>query len=261
MNINETGRILKSMPDSGFANPDDGSIFSLPSRLMSGDSPFSFAIKQDDLMSDLAKVHIRTAIIQKNQLAVPDISIKYMTSPTGKKISLEEWQDLTIDEQYTPSGASKYKPEYNNPEEVKSYKETPYKWSKGIYQDGSEMTLDSVWKSKKRIVTEKNGRQVIKYDHSGYVPDEMYAVADNILKNGLTALDYQLALMSDASLDKATMDRLVEEGNRDALFGIIGMPKVLMGYGLTMDSIPFAGTGLQQKMLDYEFKNRTQYYE
>jgi len=258
MNINETGRILKSMPDSGFANPDDGGFLSLPNRLMSGDSPFSFAIKQDDLMSDLAKVHIRTAIIQKNQLAVPDISIKHLTSPTGKQISLEEWQELSYDEQYTSGGVSKYKVEYNNPEEVKSFKETPYKWSKGIYQDGSEMTLDSVWKSEKRIVTDANGKRVVKYTHTGYVPDEMYAVADNILTNGLTAYDYQLALMSDASLDKATMDSLVETGNREAIFGIIGMPKVLMGYGLTMDSIPFAGTGLQQKMLDYEFKNKAQ---
>jgi hypothetical protein len=258
MNINETGRILKAMPDSGFANPDDGGIFSLPSRLLSGDSPYAFAIKQDDLMSDLAKVHIRTAIIQKNQLAVPDISIKHLTSPTGKQISLEEWQELSYDEQYTSGGVSKYKVQYNNPEEVKSFKETPYKWSKGIYQDGSEMTLNSVWKSEKRIVKDANGKQVIKYKHSGYVPDEMYAVADNILTNGLTASDYQLALMSDASLDKATMDSLVETGNREALFGIIGMPKVLMGYGLTMDSIPFAGTGLQQKMFEYEHKNRTQ---
>ena len=258
MNINETGRILKSMPDSGFANPDDGGILSLPKKLMGGDSPFGFAIKQDDLMSDLAKVHIRTAIIQRNQLAVPDISIKYLTSPTGEQVSLEEWQNLSYDEQYTSSGASKYVPTYNNPEEVDSFVETPYKWSKGIYQDGSEMTLDSVWKSEKRLVTDANGKKVVKYTHTGYVADEMYAVADNIITNGLTAVDYEIALMQDPTLDKTTMDNLVATGNREALFGIIGMPKVLSGYGLTMDSVPYAGSGLQQKMLNYEFKNRKQ---
>ena len=256
MNINETGRILKSMPDSGFANPDDGGILSLPKRLLSGDSPFAFAIKQDDLMGDLAKVHIRTAIIQRNQLAVPDISIKHLISPDGKKISLEEWQDLPYEEQFTNGGIERYKVVYNNPEEVGEFVETPYKWSKGIYQDGSEMTLDSVWKTEKKIVKLESGQERVVWEHSGYVPDEMYSIADNILETGsFEPVHYQIA--EQQGVDKATLDGLLQTGKREAIFGIVAMPLVLNGYGLTTDAVPYSGKGLQQIMLNYQFRNKS----
>lgn len=254
MNINETVRILKSMPDTGLASPDTEGLFGLPKKLLGGDTPFQFAVKQDDVMNDLARVHLRTSIILTNQLAQPDISVNYLykgTDTEANRISLQDWYNLSKEEQL-----EEWKTVYNNPEEVGEFRETPFKWSGGLYKDGSEMTLDSIWLPHQEI---RNG--LIYYPpekQEGYIPNEITQLTNEIIANGGNSGFYDNYLeSSNTTVADILSSTKSDKAKFNIIWGMVAYPKILSNYGLQPDALSYNGSGISNRMKKYQ-KDNTQ---
>lgn len=254
MNINETTRILKSMPDTGLASPDAGGISGIPTILLGGDSPYQFAVKQDDVMMDLGRTHLRTNIILQNRLSQPDISIESLTL-NGKTISLDEWHQLDRKEKIKD-----WKPKYVNPEEVGEFRETPYKWSGGLWKDGSEMTLDSIWQSK---AVKTNG--MITYPshlQKGFVPEEINRKVDEIMENNDGSYDMYMRSLTKTkenpnglTLQEYIASNKTDLQKRNVIFYGIAYPITLTKYGMQPDNLPYNGSGLSNVMNRYQIEN------
>jgi len=254
MNINETTRILKSMPDTGLASPDAGGISGIPTIVLGGDSPYQFAIKQDDVMIDLGRTHLRTNVILQNRLSQPDISVESLTL-NGKTVTLAEWHDLPREEKIKD-----WEVKYVNPEEVGEFRETPYKWSGGLWKDGSEMTLDSIWQ---HTAVKRNG--MVTYPshlQKGFIPDEINRKVDEVMANEDGSYDMYMRSITKSvenpngqTLQEYLNSNKTDKQKRNVIFYGIAYPIILQGYGLQPDNLPYNGSGLVNVMNKYQRDN------